>query len=88
MENSLTIVVPAYNEGDSLISYLNELIEFCAENSFRLVIVNDGSKDNTKEILDSNSDTRNILKIIHHKVNKGYGGAIKSGIVAGRTQNM
>jgi glycosyltransferase involved in cell wall biosynthesis len=86
MENLLTIVVPAYNEGDSLISYLNELIEFCAENSFLLVIVNDGSKDNTKEILDSNSDTRNILKIIHHKVNKGYGGAIKSGIVAAETK--
>lgn len=86
MENSLTIIVPAYNEGDSLKLYLNELIEFCAKNSFRLIVVNDGSKDNTKEILDAGSETTDILKIIHHKVNKGYGGAIKSGVTEAETK--
>jgi glycosyltransferase involved in cell wall biosynthesis len=85
-ENTLTIVVPAYNEGDSLKTYVTELTEFCKKNSFFLIIVNDGSKDETKEVLNAFTGAENILKVIHHKVNKGYGGAIKSGVLAAETK--
>lgn len=86
MENSLSVVVPAYNEGDSLESYLAELMGFCKKESFQLIIVNDGSRDNTSEILDTYAGEADFLQIIHHKVNKGYGGAIKSGIEAADTK--
>jgi glycosyltransferase involved in cell wall biosynthesis len=77
--SELTIVIPAFNEEDSLVSYVPELIEFCEKEDFRLIIVNDGSTDSTEKILNEFGEV-NCFSAIHHKVNKGYGGAIKSGI--------
>ncbi len=77
--NDLTIIVPVYNEEASLRVLIPELLEFCDDNGFDLIVVNDGSVDDTKKILDGyGSDHR--LTTIHNKVNKGYGGAIKAGI--------
>src|SRR5262245_32242851 len=79
-DNSLlTIIIPAYNEVDSLRNVLEELIPFCKVRGWEIIVVNDGSKDGTKELLSAFATTEN-LKILHHKVNKGYGGAIKTGI--------
>jgi glycosyltransferase involved in cell wall biosynthesis len=86
MENTLTILVPAYNESESLKTCLDELLDFCKKNSFSLIIVNDGSKDGTKAILDEKAAGTDVLEVIHHKVNKGYGGALKSGVNAARTK--
>jgi glycosyltransferase involved in cell wall biosynthesis len=77
--NLLTIIIPVYNEEKSLITYLPEVITFCKENSFKLIIINDGSKDNTSAILTKHLDD-SVMKIVNHKVNRGYGGALKSGI--------
>jgi len=86
MENSLTIVIPAYNEEESINKFLPDVISFCYNNNFKLIVVNDGSIDKTKEILKNYNDLHgNILKVINHKVNKGYGGALKSGIQAAET---
>ena len=48
MGNELTIVIPAYNEEQSLKELMPQLLSFCASNNFRLIVVNDGSKDGTK----------------------------------------
>ena len=82
--NDLTIVIPAYNEEQALASFLPELIDFCRKNACRLIIVNDGSKDGTKALLNNYADPT-FFTPIHHKVNRGYGGAIKSGIAATTT---
>ncbi|MEO6721254.1 MAG: glycosyltransferase family 2 protein [Ferruginibacter sp.] len=76
---SLTIIIPAYNEEESLPVVVPDLKAFASANGFKLIIVNDGSKDNTKEILNGFADS-DILSVVHHKVNKGYGAAIKTGI--------
>jgi glycosyltransferase involved in cell wall biosynthesis len=83
MKPSLSIVVPAYNEEASLMLFVPELLKFCSENKFELIIVNDGSKDDTGKILESFSGKG--LKVLHHKINKGYGGAIKTGIISCNT---
>lgn len=75
----LTVVVPAYNEAHSLPILLKELIPFCKNNNWKLILINDGSKDNTKQVLNEFIEDEDF-EIIHHKVNRGYGGAIKSGI--------
>lgn len=80
MENSLTIVIPAYNEASNLKTLLPDWLRFCTDNNYKLIVVNDGSKDGTKEILQSHTGHPN-LRVIHHKVNRGYGAAIKSGIM-------
>ena len=78
MTESLTIVIPSYNEEASLKSFLPKVIEFCSFENYNLIVVNDGSLDNTNEILSDFSD--NKFNFVNHKVNKGYGAAIKSGV--------
>lgn len=75
----LTIVVPAYNEEESLRKLLPQWIGFCQENGLELIIVNDGSTDGTAELLAAHEGAP-CLTTCTHKVNRGYGGAIKSGL--------
>jgi glycosyltransferase involved in cell wall biosynthesis len=64
---------------------LGQLVEFARRHGFSLIVVNDGSKDKTGEILSRFAENSPCLTLIHHKVNKGYGGALKSGIRAATT---
>ena len=75
----LTVVVPVYNEAQSLPSFVPCLIEFCRSRGWMTIFVNDGSCDDTGKILDCLSDSQDV-RVVHHKVNRGYGGALKSGI--------
>lgn len=84
MPRSLTIVLPAYNEEESLGVFLPELIRFCELHGFELIITNDGSTDDTAVVLSSFSSPR--MRVISHKLNRGYGAAIKSGIRAATTE--
>src|SRR5665647_1057988 len=79
MKQSLTIIIPSYNEEFNLKTYLPSVLDFCTENAFNLIVVNDGSKDDTERILDS-FITYKCFKNIKLKVNCGYGKAIKKGI--------
>lgn len=79
--NDLSIVIPAYNEEGSLPAVLPELLGFCRSTGAQLILVNDGSSDGTADILSGMVDEP-LLTVVHHKLNRGYGGAIKSGIRA------
>ncbi|MBN2450059.1 MAG: glycosyltransferase family 2 protein [Lentisphaeria bacterium] len=79
----LTIVVPVYNEAEALPGFLGEMLPFVARNHFHLVLVNDGSRDGTGAILDGVAGE--TVRVLHHKRNRGYGGALKSGILVSDT---
>lgn len=81
----LTIVIPAYNEEESLKKLMPELLGFCTEHDLQLIVVNDGSKDRTKEVLEAHKAYDNFY-FFSHKVNKGYGGAIKTGVAHSSTK--
>ncbi len=83
-QEPLTVVVPAYNEEAALPTFLPPLLDCCERNDWKLIVVNDGSQDRTAKIL---GDFEHVerLRVLHHKVNRGYGGAIKSGIRAVET---
>ncbi|HSV85226.1 MAG TPA: glycosyltransferase family 2 protein [Levilinea sp.] len=74
----LTVVVPAYNEAGALPDVAPGLLEYCRARGWQVVFVNDGSKDSTREILEGY--TAPDVLVVHHKVNRGYGGALKTGI--------
>ncbi len=82
---NLTVIIPAFNEAENLIIILPPLIEFCKQKNWKIIIVNDGSRDSTKEVLGTFPDSDHFT-VIHHKLNKGYGAAIKSGIYACNTE--
>jgi len=85
MEKKATFIIPAYNEADNLRVLLPEWIKYCKENDSSLVVINDGSKDETKELLEALLPS-SMLKVIHHKVNRGYGAALKTGVKAAETE--
>lgn len=76
---SLTIVIPAYNEAENLRMILPGLLEFVEQRGWKLVVTNDGSKDDTRDVLHGFGGS-DRLNVVHHKLNKGYGAAIKSAI--------
>lgn len=79
-----SIVVPAYNEGkhiyDNLMAIVKCVSDFVPD--FEILPVNDGSKDNTaEEIIRASKVDSRIVPVIY-EVNKGKGGAIKTGVDA------
>ena len=67
-------VVPAYNEEKTIREVVSRLRGFVDE----IVVVNDGSKDKTAEIIKKLNVT-----VVTHEKNKGYGGSIRSGFQKG-----
>ena len=65
--NSFTIIIPIYNESDSIFTLLDELlIEFKKEKP-EIIIINDGSTDSFEQIFDK-SFFKNVKKISHKKI--------------------
>jgi len=81
----LTLVVPAYNEESSLPGFLPQLLDCCERNDWQLIVVDDGSVDGTAALL-REYDGHPRVRIVRHKLNRGYGGALKSGIRAVTTE--
>jgi glycosyltransferase involved in cell wall biosynthesis len=80
----LSIVMPAYNEAEALTVNLPAILAFCQKHGMQLIVVNDGSRDNTAQVLEQHRAHPN-LTLARHKLNRGYGGAIKSGMLAATT---
>ncbi len=76
----LTVVVPIFNEEGTLPGFLEELVPYCNSRHWNLVLVDDGSQDATGSIL-RKYENRQGISILHHKVNRGYGGALKTGLL-------
>lgn len=84
-EQELTIVIPVYNEAASLPHFLPDLMEVCRGNDWQVIFVNDGSRDDTAQIL-SGIEGNPSTRVLHHKLNRGYGGALKTGLSAVTTR--
>lgn len=77
----LSVFLPAYNEEKNInktVEKVDEILTKIAD-KYEILIVNDGSEDNTGEIADELSKNNRLIKVIHHNLNQGYGAALKSG---------
>lgn len=81
---SVTVIVPAYNEAASLPVLMPALVQFVQARRWTLIIVDDGSTDDTASVLAPYSATPGVT-LLRHNVNRGYGGAVKTGILAARS---
>ena len=75
----LTVIVPCFNEEKSLPDIIPTLSEKCENMGWKLIFINDGSTDNSLNIL-RKLNNHFSYKIINHKLNQGYGAAIITGI--------
>ncbi|MCM8772857.1 MAG: glycosyltransferase family 2 protein [Candidatus Omnitrophica bacterium] len=72
----LSVIIPVYNEKRTILKILKKVLEVPVEKE--IIIVDDGSTDGTKEILQSINDER--IKIIFKEKNEGKGTAIREGL--------
>ncbi len=83
----LSVIIPAYNEESHIIFSLNKLYEFISNNNFtfEIILVDDGSKDNTCKIASEFFSRHELndkyhFNLIENKINKGKGFSIKKGL--------
>ena len=74
----ISIVVPVYNEARTVASVIDRLIAIDLPAPREILVVNDGSTDGTREVLDQITQ-RPELRIIHAEKNGGKGSAIRIG---------
>ena len=78
----LYIIIPAYNEQDNLKALVDDwypiIEQHSADNSSRLVIINDGSKDDTYEVLKDIAKSRPMMEVLT-KENGGHGDTLLFG---------
>lgn len=78
---TLSVVVPCYNEQDTIPALLKRYDKaFGGREDIELILVNDGSKDNTRDVLDQETSKYPFLKVIHVSPNGGYGNAVYTGL--------
>ena len=77
MNKSFSIIVPAFNEADSIIETLSELQRF--EGEYEIIVVDDCSTDNTYNLAQGFD-----VILVKHEINRGYGAAIKTGVKIAR----
>ena len=85
-QQSISVILPAYNEEENIVKAVNQAISCCELlfQDYEVIIVNDGSQDKTGEIIDRLAQQNASLTALHHKVNQGYGAALRSGILRAR----
>ncbi len=75
----LSILMPVYNEYERVERAIADVLGTELPSEFELIIVDDGSTDDTREILrSSNWDPR--VRLLEHDVNQGKGAAIRTGL--------
>lgn len=70
------LIIPAYNEEKNILKTYNSIISFNSKNrvNYNVIVINDGSKDNTEKVLVENNIPH--ITLIH---NLGIGGAVQTG---------
>ncbi len=83
---AVSAVLPAYNEEAVLRSSTEELHEALRRvcERFEIIIVDDGSTDATPRIADELAEQYPEVRVIHHRPNRGYGAALRSGFTSAR----
>lgn len=81
MSDSLSVVIPAYNEEGNIAKCVEQAHSILSKikTDWEIIIVNDGSKDKTGEIADNLAKKYKNTLVVHNKPNRGYGGSLKAG---------
>lgn len=80
----ISIVIPAYNEGERIGATVLELGAYLQEhgNRYEIIIVDDGSPDDTVAVVEKIRRNLETIRLISYPVNQGKGHAVKIGVLA------
>ena len=80
----ISIVVPVYNEARTVRQVIDRLLQIPLPAPREIIVVNDGSTDGTREVLDGIAPVDGVLSIVHADVNAGKGSALRIGFSRAR----
>jgi glycosyltransferase involved in cell wall biosynthesis len=83
-DRKLSLVLPAHNEAENIEAVVSRALEVLPRvvRDVEIVVVNDGSHDETGAIIDRLAAEHAEVIAIHHPINRGYGAALTSGFRA------
>lgn len=86
MYPKLSLIIPVYNSELFIEDSINKLVKWSKEQNYsiELIIVNDGSTDNSKKQLEFINKENKVFKLISYPRNKGKGYAVKQGMHAAK----
>lgn len=78
-----TIIIPAYNERERITSTLDKVLAYIASERWRaeIVVVNDGSRDDTAEIVKQYAQSNPAVRLIENPGNRGKGYSVRNGVL-------
>jgi glycosyltransferase involved in cell wall biosynthesis len=86
---TLSIIIPAYNEEDGIAGIVERVLTIRPGllelgYALELIVVDDGSRDRTAEIVQRYSASDDAVFLVQHRTNYGYGAALKTGFAHSR----
>jgi glycosyltransferase involved in cell wall biosynthesis len=82
----LSIFFPFWDEEENIERVVHDAVKVAQSvaNKWEIIMIDDGSKDRTHEIVKSLSRQDSRLRVVHHPINRGYGAALRSGLEAAK----
>jgi glycosyltransferase involved in cell wall biosynthesis len=82
----ITVFFPVYKDERTVRTVTEKAIKVCEEIAagYEIIIIDDCSPDNSGKIADEMAMQCKHVKVIHHKINMGYGAAVKTGLGAAK----
>ncbi len=82
--NSLSVFFPAYNDAGTIPTMIIRALQVLPEvtDDYEVIVINDGSTDDTGQVLNELAEIYPPLRVIHHSQPSGYGGVLRAGFAA------
>ncbi len=86
MDPTYSIVIPAYNESARLGATLEKVLAYIRTEGWdaEVIVVNDGSRDNTAEIVQTFAKNAPVLRLVENRGNRGKGYSVSNGMLHAR----
>lgn len=83
-----SIIIPAYNESQRIVATLNRILSYIADEGWdaELIVVNDGSRDDTAEIVRRYVEKNPVMRLVENPGNRGKGYSVRNGMLNARGQ--
>lgn len=79
MSQKISVILPAYNEGDVIADSTRDVTRALANNEFEIIVVDDGSTDDTAVMARQVAAENSCVQVVHYEPNRGKGYALKQG---------
>ncbi len=79
--HSVSVFFPAYNDEGTIAKMVMDALAVLPNltDDYEIIVINDGSTDETGAVLNKLAETLSCLRVINHDGNKGYGAALRTG---------